>query len=86
MRFLVLHTVFDPRQMQRIFPLASVSRPALGPTQPPVQCVPGAITWGVKRGRASTLATHPHLVERSGMSRSYISSSPWHLHGVAGQL
>jgi hypothetical protein len=26
---------FDPRQGQRIFPLASVSRPALGPTHPP---------------------------------------------------
>jgi hypothetical protein len=26
---------FDPRQGQRIFPLTSVSRPALGPTQPP---------------------------------------------------
>jgi hypothetical protein len=25
-----------------IFPLASVSRPALGPTQPPVQCIPGS--------------------------------------------
>jgi hypothetical protein len=25
---------FDPRQRQRIFPLTSVSRPALGPTQP----------------------------------------------------
>jgi hypothetical protein len=28
---------FDSRRGQRIFPLASVSRPALGPTQPPVQ-------------------------------------------------
>jgi hypothetical protein len=28
---------FDPLQGKRIFPLASVSRPALGPTQPPVQ-------------------------------------------------
>jgi hypothetical protein len=27
---------FDPRQGQWNFPLASVSRPALGPTQPPV--------------------------------------------------
>jgi hypothetical protein len=27
----------DPRQGQSIFPLSSVSRPALGPTQPPVQ-------------------------------------------------
>jgi hypothetical protein len=32
---------FDPRQGQRIFPLSSVSKPALGPTQPPVQWVPG---------------------------------------------
>jgi hypothetical protein len=32
---------FDPRQGQRIFPLTSVSRPALMPTQPPVQWVPG---------------------------------------------
>jgi hypothetical protein len=39
---------FDPRRGQRIFPLASVSRPALGPTQPPVQRVPGVLSPGVK--------------------------------------
>jgi hypothetical protein len=39
---------FDPRQGQRIFPLTSVSRPALRPTQPPVQWVPGVLSPGVK--------------------------------------
>jgi hypothetical protein len=56
---------FDPRQGQRIFPLASVSRPALRPTQPPVQWVPGVLSPGVKRGRGVTLTTQPHLVPRS---------------------
>jgi hypothetical protein len=30
---------------------------------------------GVKRGRAVTLTTHPHLVPKSGMSRSYRPTS-----------
>jgi hypothetical protein len=47
---------------KRIFPLVSVSRPALGPTQPPV---PGVLSPGVKRGRGVTLTTHPHLVPMS---------------------
>jgi hypothetical protein len=34
--------------------LASVSRPALRPTQFPTQCLPG-----VKRGRSVSLITHP---------------------------
>jgi hypothetical protein len=37
---------FDSRQGQRIFPLASVSRLALGPTQPPVQWVRGSFPRG----------------------------------------
>jgi hypothetical protein len=37
-----------------IFPLTSLSRPALGHTQSPVQWVPG-----VKSGRGVTLPTHP---------------------------
>jgi hypothetical protein len=50
---------FDSRQGQRIFPLASVSRPALGPTQPPVQWVPRVLYPGVKRGRCVTLTLTP---------------------------
>jgi hypothetical protein len=37
--------------------------------------------------RGVTLTTHPHLVRRSRMTRSYISSPPKRLHGrVVGQL
>jgi hypothetical protein len=37
---------------------------------------------GAKRGRGVTLTTHPHLVPRSRMSRSYTSSPPKRLYGV----
>jgi hypothetical protein len=54
---------FDPRQRQRIFPVASVSRPALGPIQPPVQWVPGILSRGKERpGRDADHS--PHLVPR----------------------
>jgi hypothetical protein len=45
-----------------------LSRPALGPTQPPVQWVLG-LSRG-KGGRDVTLTTHPHLVPRSWKSRA----------------
>jgi hypothetical protein len=67
--------------------LVCVFRPALGTTQPPVQWVPGVLSPGAKRGRGVMLTTHPHLVPRLRMSRSYTSSPPhvprWR---VAGQL
>jgi hypothetical protein len=37
---------FDLRQRQRIFPLTSVSRPALRPSQPPIQWVQRSFPWG----------------------------------------
>jgi hypothetical protein len=52
------------RQRQRIFLLSSASRPALGPTQPPIQWVPEVLSPGVKRGRGVMLTTHPHLVPK----------------------
>jgi hypothetical protein len=48
-----------------------VCRLALGPTQPLVRWVPGVLSPGLKRKRGVTLTTHPHLVPRSRMSRSY---------------
>jgi hypothetical protein len=73
---LSLRPGFDPRQRQRGFLPVSGSRPALGPTQPPVQCVPGVVSPGVKRGRGVMLTTNPYLVPRLSMSRSYTSSHP----------
>jgi hypothetical protein len=40
------------------------------------------LTPGVKRGRGVTLTTHPHLVPRSWMSRSYTSSPSCASRGV----
>jgi hypothetical protein len=67
---------FDPPQRQRIFPPTSASRPALGPTQPPLQWVPGALSPGVKRGRGVMLTSHPLLVPRLRKGRSYTSCHP----------
>jgi hypothetical protein len=39
---------FDSRQGLEIFRFTTASRPALWPTQPPIQWVPGAISLGVK--------------------------------------
>jgi hypothetical protein len=62
--------------------LTSMSRLVLRYTQPPVQWVPGVLSPGVKSGRGVTLTTHPHLVSRSRINRSYTSSHPNRLCGV----
>jgi hypothetical protein len=43
--------VFDSRQGQYIFLYSTASRPALGPTRPPIKWIPGggALSTGVKR-------------------------------------
>ena len=54
-------------QWGRYFP--SLSRPALGPTQPPVQWVPGFFP-GVKSSRGVTLTPQPLLVAWSRKGRA----------------
>jgi hypothetical protein len=44
---------------QRIFLLVPASRPALGPTQLPIQWVPGVLSPGVKRDRRVMLTLTP---------------------------
>jgi hypothetical protein len=40
--------VRSPAGAKDFFPVASLSRPALRPTQPPVQWIPGVLSPGVK--------------------------------------
>jgi len=58
---------------RRDFP--HLSRPSLGPTQPPVQWVPG-FSPGVKSGRGVTLTPHPVLVPLVMKEFSYTSTPP----------
>jgi hypothetical protein len=39
----------DSRQEQEFFVFATASRPALGPTQSPIKCIPAALSPGVMR-------------------------------------
>ena len=57
------------------------SRPALGPTQPPVQWVLG-LSRGVKCGRDVLLTTHPLLVLRSCRSRAIPLPTLWTTPGL----
>jgi hypothetical protein len=72
---------FDSRRGLGIFLFTTASRTSLGPTQPPIQWVPGVLSLGVKRPGVK-LTTHLHLVPRSKNEWSYNSTPPIRLHGV----
>jgi hypothetical protein len=50
---------FDSLQRLRIFLFTTTSRPALGPTQSPIQCVSRVLSLGVKRSRREADHSHP---------------------------
>jgi hypothetical protein len=57
------------------FLFSTSSRPALGPTQPPIQWVPGALSPGVKRqGRE---ADHSPLASAEVKKMIYTSTPPY---------
>jgi hypothetical protein len=62
------------------FLFSTSSRPALGSTQPPTQCVPGALSPGVKRlGRE---ADHPPPASTEVKKMWIYTSTPIRLHYV----
>jgi hypothetical protein len=71
---------FESGQGLGIF-LVTVSRPALGPTQPPIQWLPGALSLGVKRPGREADHSFPPSVETKN-AWSYSSTPPVRLYGV----
>jgi hypothetical protein len=72
---------FESRQGLRIFPFATASRPAVGPTQPPIQWVPGVLSLMVKRpGREADHSPPPSSKVKKAWS--YTSTPPLPLHSV----
>jgi hypothetical protein len=64
-----------------IFLFTTVSRTALGPTQPPIKWVPGALSLGVKRPGREADHSLPSSAEVKN-AWSYTSTPPIRLHGV----
>jgi hypothetical protein len=64
-----------------IFPFTTASRLALGPTQPPIQWVPGVLSLGVKQQEHEADHSTPSSAKVKKVS-SYTSTPPILLHGV----
>jgi hypothetical protein len=71
---------FDSRRGPGIFLFTTASRTALGPTQPPIQWVPGTLSLGVKGPGREGDHSPPSSAEVNAWS--YTSTPPICLHGV----
>jgi hypothetical protein len=72
---------FDSRRGLGIFLFTTASRMALGPTQPPVQWVPGTLSLGVKQPGREAYHSPPSSAEVKH-AWSYTSTPPIRFHGV----
>jgi hypothetical protein len=72
---------FDSWRGLGFFLFTTASRPALGPIQPPIQWVPGALSLGVKRPVREADHSPPSSAEVKN-AWSYTSTSPIRLHGL----
>jgi hypothetical protein len=72
---------FPAGAMMEHFTFATASRPALGPTQPPIQWVPGALSHGLKRPWREADHSRPSSAEVKN-AWSYTTTLPIHLYGA----
>jgi hypothetical protein len=72
---------FESRQGLGIFLFASASRPALGPTQPPIQWISGALSLVIKRPGREADHSPPSSAEVKN-AWGYTSTPPIRLHGM----
>jgi hypothetical protein len=66
---------FESRKGLGIFLFTTASSPDLGPTQPPIQWIPGALSPEVKRpgrGAVSPLTQYSFMVWRSGKTQDQL--------------
>jgi len=70
---------FDSWREMGMFLFTNASRPALGPTQPPMQQIPGALSLAVKRPGREAEQSPPRSAEVRN-AWNYTSTPP--LHGL----
>jgi hypothetical protein len=71
---------FDSRQGQEIFQFSITSRPALGPTQPSTQWLPGSVSMGIKPPGHE--AYHPPSSSAEDKNDGAIPPLPLRLRGL----